>query len=313
MRKLWILHLGIVALLLTSTAHTKTIVNRVIAVVNNDAITKSELDQTMTVIGAGRKGVTAAQIKQEALSRLIDEHLLRQAMSRSKIVVSDADLAAAYRQFLKERNLTDAKLRRIIAARGMPFSAFQQQLSMQIKQGKFLQTEIGRNIHISEAELRDFYRRNVKQFATSGRVRIAQILIPCKDPNDPKMRNKAYRKALKIAQKARHSDFAEVARKYSSGPEAADGGDMGVFDFANLDPNIASEIKRLRVGVVSEPILSAKGYHILKVLDRGNTNNLDFTQMKPQIEKALYQQKMSGALEQYIGRLRSNAYIDIRS
>ncbi|MBI2346071.1 MAG: peptidylprolyl isomerase, partial [Deltaproteobacteria bacterium] len=90
------------------------------------------------------------------------------------------------------------------------------------------------------------------------------------------------------------------------------GGELGVVEPTTLHPQVARAIARMQVGEVSDPIPSQTGYHILKLLDRGATSGADYQRLKEQIQQVIYQQKMAGAIEQYVRQLRQKSYVEIK-
>lgn len=303
----WIL---IASLLFPCAGHTAQLVDRVVAIVNNDVITEQELTQAIALFQMQVRAPTG-NVRKLTLEKLIDDRLLKQSIDQANVAVSDEELAQAMQGFLQERGITETQLQGALAARGVAMGQFQQQLADQLKQMKFIQTTVGQNVHMSDAEMKNFYQRHRGDFAQAGRVRVAEILLTIPETADAKAQESVHKRARKLAAQARSKDFAEVARKHSSGPERAQGGDLGVIDPATLHRQVAHAIARLQVGDVSEPIRSARGYHILKVLDRGSAGNADFKRLQPQIQQALYQSKMQDALAQYLGKARTKAYIKI--
>lgn len=291
-------------------AHAAQLVDRVVAIVNNDVITEQELTQAMAMFQMQVR-VPTGNVRKLTLEKLIDDRLLKQSIDQANVAVSDEELAQAMQGFLQERGLSESRLQGALAARGVSLAQFQQQLTEQLKQMKFVQTTVGQNVHMSDAEMQNFYQRHRGEFSQTGRVRVAEILLIIPPSADAKAQEDVHRRATKLAAQAHSKDFAGMARKHSDGPERAQGGDLGVIDPATLHRQVAHAIARLQVGDVSEPIRSAKGYHILKVLDRGGAGSADFKRLQPQIQQALYQSKMQDALEQYLGKARTKAYIKV--
>lgn len=312
--KQFLLFISMTAMLVSTTvfARSEKYVDEVVAVVNNDVITKHELDNMLHMMKINPSKTTdRTKIRQVALDRMIDERLLKQNMSKSEISVSEEEIASSMNDFLRARGITKEQLRVGLAQQGSSIGALQNQMVDQIRQMKFIQSEVGKNVRLSEDELRNFYQRNMGQFDKVSRARVSQIFIDVKDTKDEKEWKSARKKARKLSKEARNGEFEKVAKKNSDDAAAKNGGDLGIVDPTKLHPKVGNAIMRLKIGQVSEPIRSTKGYHILKVTDRGSISEDDFKRLKPQIEQALYQTKMSGALEQYLAAMRSKAFIEI--
>lgn len=295
------------------------LVNRVVAIVNGDIITQTDLDQAVALRlpqlppqGLSREAAIQ-MLRQQALEHLIDERLLQQVMQKANVEVSDAEVDVAMQAFLQERGATLAQLEQALSQQHLPLAAFRERLANQLRQMKFVQSEVAKKVSMSDEELRHFYRRNAGKSESTGKVRVAQILLPVTDDGRGTSDKAVRGKADKLVARARHGeDFAALARAHSAGPEAGTGGELGAVDPTTLHPMLAAAIARLRTGDVSEPIRSKQGYHIVKVLDRGTSGADDFIKIKPQLQQALFQEKARSALEQYVAEMRAKAYIEIK-
>ena len=237
---------------------------------------------------------------------------LQECLTLGDQTFSDEEIDAAYRQFLKERRMSEGQLRSALASRGMTLSGLQQRIAGELRQMKYVQSEVGKNVQLNEREMRDFYRRSTgKHDAMAQRRRVSQIFLPFGEETNEKNEAALLKKAQKISRSARNGDFAKLAKKHSAGPEAAEGGDLGVVNPRDLHPSLGGALSRLNVGQVSRPIRTERGLHILKVTGTAPDSDKEYAKYKPQIQQALYQTKMTGALEQFVSKLRAKAYIEI--
>lgn len=302
--------------LLPTLAFASNTVNRVVAIVNDDVITENELQRATQMLSPqlAQRGASVAA-RQTALESLIDERLLGSAMRKASLEVSEDEYQTALQAFLRERRLTEGQLRTALAQQGVTMDSFKQRLMNEIKQMKFLQEQVGSRIALSDEEMRAFYERNPGAFATArtrqSRVRVGEIFLGAPAQATAKAQRAVQQKAQRIAREAQHGDFAAVAKQHSEGPEAAQGGELGIVDPTQMHPRVAAAIAQLRIGAVSAPIRSQRGWHILKLLDRSASGDDDFARVKPQIQAALYQRKMRDAIEQYVAELRAQAYIEV--
>lgn len=294
------------------------IVDRVVAVVNGEAITQSDLDQMMAsrlpeMLRATDRQAAFHSARRQAVEQLVDERLLAQAMKRTKMEVAPDEMDRAFEGFLQQRKMTRPQLEAALHQQGIPMEVFTQRIEEEVRQMKFVQQEVGRRVKISEQEMEEYYRTHMGKFKTSGRVRIAEILLAFAPGTDTTAREALRRRATGIVREIRQGgDFATLAKAHSKGPRAQEGGDLGIVDPTTLHPRVAQTMARLQVGEVSEPIPSKVGYHIIKLIDRGSTTGADYERLKDQIQQALYQEKMRGAIHQYVRQLRQRAYIVIK-
>lgn len=297
---------------LTSPVMARQVVDHVVAIVNNDVITQREVDNLFATMGSALRSsqATAGGLRSRAIERLIDERLLQQAMAKERVELSAEELDAAFQQFLAANHLTRAQFQGALAQRGMRVETFREQMAGQLRQMKFLQSTLGNDIQLDDHELRNFYHRQVNP-TVGTTYHISEIVLA-----PPASRTRDHRavikKAARLAQNARTGEFAKVAKAHSTSTTAATGGERGAVQLADLRPELASAVQRLRVGQVSEPIVTPDGVFIIKLNAARSSADDDFAHRKSQIQQALFHDKMSEALEQYLGRLRAKAYIEIR-
>lgn len=303
----------ILAVLGVSTlAQAAHIVDKVVAIVNNDVITQQQVDGLLAGMGAAPQQPGAAgSLRSRVIERLIDERLLQQAMATEHVELTAEELQAAVNQFLAANHLDRSQLQSALASRGMSLDAFQQQMAGQMRQMKFIQSKLGNDIQINDNELRNFYQRRVgpqSKMPHAMTYHISEIVLarPARDPQS------ALKKAERLAKAARSGDFAKVAKSHSTSTTAAKGGDRGAVALTDLRPELSTAVQRLRVGQVTDPIVTDDGIVILKLNAARSPADDDFATRKSQIQQALFQDKMTDALEQYLGKLRAKAYIELR-
>lgn len=149
-----------------AAASNAEIVDRVVAVVDGDVITLSELDNIVNMkTKSSPKGSQRREIaRREVLDQMIDEVLLNQAIEKAKITVNDDDLARAIANVLRQNKITIEQLHADLARKGISFENYKKQLMVQIRYIKFINQVIGTQIKISERELRDYYERNINEY-----------------------------------------------------------------------------------------------------------------------------------------------------
>lgn len=155
-----------IAFLVVSSVCTAEIIDRVVAVVDGDIITLSDLEDAINMKAKGsRKGSQRREIaRQEALDQLIDDVLLTHAIEKAKITVDDDDLSRAIANVLRQNQITIEQLHADLAKKGISFETYKKQLALQIRYIKFINQVIGPQVKISERELRDYYERNKGEY-----------------------------------------------------------------------------------------------------------------------------------------------------
>lgn len=288
------------------------VIDHIVAIVNNEAITERDVSLAMRKpMGVGEKKAAAANRK-EALETLIQEKLMGQAMGQSNIAVNEDDINRAMRNVMAQYGMSSTdQLRAAVAKQGLTFDQYRDNLKRHIQQIKFINQQIGSQIKISDQDLEDYYQQHMKKFGGTSAVHIAEIVFPINEHMTEAEGHALENKVKDVAGKLNRSNFRQMAAKYSQGPNATQGGDLGVVDPKSLPPEIAGAITSMRSGDISPPIVTKGAIAIVMVMERGEATTKDFERLKDQIYNILYEQRMQDAMKAYTAQLRQNAYVQI--
>jgi peptidyl-prolyl cis-trans isomerase SurA len=290
------------------------IVERIIARVNNEIITQHQYEQEQNKLreelaeqysGAELE----AQIREESknlLRNLIDESLMVQKAKDLDINV-ETDVVKQLDDIRKKNNLATLEdLETEVEKQGLNYEDFKDRIRRQLLMQEVISHEVGSRILLSQEEARKFYEAHKQEFKSPGMVRLGQILISTekrKPEEAEKMANEA------LAQLKAGQRFSTVAKKYSDGPSAEQGGDVGFMKEGTLAPSIAAVVAKLDLNEFSDPIQTKYGYVILKVLERYSPGIPKFEEVQQRVNEVLYDQKMQPDLREYLLRLRRESYI----
>jgi peptidyl-prolyl cis-trans isomerase SurA len=297
------------------------VVDRIVALVNGDVITQSEMEQMGTYIFQQvRQTSTAAEreeklkkARMEVLSHLIESKLLEEEMKKRKIEVPERDVDAAISDVLKNSGFTEAELRKYLAREGMTYSAYRQKVRDELGKMRLVSREIKSKIVIDEDEMKKYYRDNQEKFTDPLEVKIQQIFFPL--PPDARKDEAAavQAEARAVLEKARKGeDFTELAKKYSRGPEATEGGLLGWFKHKELLPELETAGFKLKTGEVSELIRGSAGFHIIRVLEKKGGEPRPFAEVQFKIREDMSQEEAEKKFQEWLKDLRAKAYIEIR-
>lgn len=150
----------LVLLHLMSSIATAETIDRIVAVVNSDIITESDVKELVSEYKKNNDKNT----RRAALDRLIDELLLKHAVEKAKITVGDDDLTRAIQNVLRQNQITPEQLKADLAAKGMSFDTYKQRLAGQIRLIKFTNQIIGQQVKLTDRKVREYYERNKAQF-----------------------------------------------------------------------------------------------------------------------------------------------------
>lgn len=306
------------------------IIDRIAAVVNLDVITLSDVEEAVlqqaVAIAASRGGsrpqagdpvFAAAALTPQALSlqlhRLVDRRLQEQDAEQHGITVTDAELHQALED-IKTRNrfASDEALATALATEGLTLEQYRRQLRSELLVAKLVNREVRSTVVISPEETRLYYDQHPEEFALPERVKLRQIFFASPSANAEDHADTRAKAQTVLEQLKNGADFDQMARRYSNGPEAKEGGELGWFTPGTLMAQLDRVAFTLQDGQISDLIESPQGWHILKMEAREGHRQQTFEQAQEKVHALLMEQRTQQRYEEWFLELRRNAYVDIR-
>ena len=298
-----------------------TVVEDVIARVNDQIISRSDIERAQQELAQeGRQqGASQAEmdLRQKQLLRdLIDQQLL---LSKGKQlgITGDTELVKRLDDIRKQNKFdTMEDLEKAAAAQGVSFEDFKANIRNSIITQQVVRDEVGRRLQLSMADVQKYYDAHKQEFSQPESVHLSEILIPTPAVAGGAPDNATVAKALATANSVHSSlkdgaNFADLAKKFSGGATAQQGGDLGDYKRGALAKELEDKTFVLPAGGYTEPIRTRQGYVILKV-DAHNAGGVPpLADVQQQVEESIYNQQMQPALRSYLTHLREDAYIDI--
>ncbi len=303
------------------------LIDRVVAVVNDQVITMSEVNDA----GKGYfKKITdqapPAQVedalsraREEVLGTLIDKTLITQEAEKQNVSVSDAEIQAATQQMLDNNKITIEMLRTQLEQMGMDLISYQDTLRNQILQSKLVNYEIRSKLIITEDMILDYYDTNYTKHISNGGYYLMQMGFIWSQPDSESVSktNATKEDARKRANRVHAlvvggQDFRTLAQKFSDLPSAADGGDIGVFQEDDMAPYMQDAILKLSPGAISDIIETPSGFQFFKLLSSQDGEivvQTSFESVKEEIRAQLYEQQLKQQFDEWVKNIKENAYI----
>ena len=252
--------------------------NRILSVVNGDAITQAEVTSRSRLfalnVGMGVAPEILTRLQPQVLRLAVDERLRIQEIQRRRIGVTDADIAEAISDIERRNNLPGGAMRNQLRNAGIQPRVLFDQIRAQIGWGRLLRQALGPLGEISEQEVADAIATRRAQEARAEFL-VGEIFLPVDDPaNEAEVRRFADEV---IGQIRRGSAFPVVATQFSQAQSALNGGDLGWVGLNQLDPDVARIVERMPAGAVSNPVRVAGGFQIITLRARregGQANQL---------------------------------------
>ena len=268
------------ALFLGTAAHAAVQpLDKVVAIVDNDVIMQSQLDQRVkevqqTIAKRGQDVPPASVLDQQVLERLIVENLQLQIGERSGIRITDEELNQAIGTIAQRNNMTVDQFRQALAHDGLSYEDAREQVRREMIISRVRQRRVAERIQVTDQEVKNFLKSPMGAMQQSDEYRLANILIPTPDRASSEDIQAAGKKAVDIYNQLQQgADFAKLAIANSSSDNALEGGDMGWRKAAQLPPPFDEELSRMNAGDVTKPVRIPIGFIILKVNEKrgGNT------------------------------------------
>lgn len=315
----------LITVFISTSISAKEVIDRVVAIVNDDLITLSELRETSLSLDP-----TSSEPLDErtVLNQMVESKLFEQEAKKRGLTVSDAELDASIAEVRNRYGLDEDQMEEVLKKQNLTPETFREQWRIQTLGNKLLESQLRNKIVITDDEIVEYYKENYGEIDYSStfeetsdeEVEVAHILISPETPD-------AEGKAVEVAELAKSgNDFATLAREYSDDSFTADkGGNLGTFKKGDLIEQLEVAVESTPEGKVSGPVETPAGYHVIKVLKRtgpqsakkkndapaGDEEFISDSE-KEEIRQVLHRQKAQEQLQSWLKDIREKAYVEIK-
>ncbi|MBU1863937.1 MAG: peptidylprolyl isomerase [Candidatus Omnitrophica bacterium] len=300
------------------SAYAET-VNRIVAVVNDEAITQSELDVLLVPlykqyrsVYSGDEFVTKMnEARSNLLNQLIEDRLVAQEAKRIGVKVSEDEIEVqveevkkkfvseeAFNDFLFQQNITIDKL----------YKRYEEQIAIR----KLHQYEVRQKVVVSPGELETYYEEHLDDFTEKEKLKVRTILIKKKRGEESIVDEAKKKMDIVVEELKKGVSFAELARQYSGGTHAAEGGELGFITKGELIPQFDAVLFGLSVGERSPILETDIGFHIFSIDAKQEKKVKELPQVKEEIRDRIFRFKSKERFKTWMNELKENAYISIK-
>ena len=302
-----------------TTLDPDSVHDRVICVVNNDAITLFELDEAEAYYlyetkEAAPAGEARTALRDRLIQRIIENRLQLQQAEREKITVEDTEIAEQIADIMKKMNVkTDAELEQALRAQSVTVESVKKRLRDQIMVDRVRRRRENLRVTVTEQEI-DRYVEQTRQKLATGLTFEARHILFIPDPNRGEDGwEEARRRAADAYDRVlSDGDFGELAKELSQDGSGKDGGSLGPLKRGELAADIESAILRLSPGEASAPFRSQVGYHLFRLDSKETLTGDGLVQARNQIRDILLREKLQVRLREWLAEIRQRAIIDMR-
>ncbi len=305
--------------LLTPSFAEAELVDRIVAIVNDDVITFSDLNREGAALfrqitrQAPPEQVERAllQAREEMLGNLIDKLIVEQRARKIGLSVSDGEVDAAVERIITRNNVPREKFLAQLALMETTEKQYREHIRSQMLQERLVEYEIRSRVVVSEERMKEYYERQYAEKTREESYHILQMGFSWQD-DSPEAKAGARQRAETVREQAiAGQDFRTLARQHSDLPSAVDGGDIGVFARDEMNAAMQRSILALQPGQISPIEETPAGYQFFKLLsDRGDASlQGSYESVKEEIRKRLYEEDLNNQFKKWVKELRDEAYI----
>jgi len=308
-------------LLFTGAAVSGEVVDRIVAVVNDDIIRLVELNRAVAQV---EEQIRSRQypgdiekeeiykIRTEVLNNLIDEKLADQEIRNTGIFVDEREIDNAIEQVKAMNYYSDEDLRAALAASSVSLEEYREEIKRQILRNKLVNTRIKSKIIITESDIEDYYNNNFDKYAPKKYYELRNIIMMYPPVKDERSRKAVYDRMQAVYRELEAgASFDETAQQYSEAMNAEDGGMLGSFVFDELAENIRTAIRDLKPGEFSSITETDQGFQIFFVEKIEEKGGGTLTEVTDEIRQLLYEKTVNEKFQAWIDELREDAHIKI--
>ncbi len=299
----------------------EAVVDRIVAVVNQEIITFSEIEKWSRPLQAEiqtedrlERRERLQEVFRKILDKIIEEKLIEQEARKSGIKVTSKEIEVAVEDVKQKNKINQEGLEKALAMEGLTLEAFKKDLERRILHAKFVHSAVKVEQKAGEKELIGFFQNNLNHYRANESYRPAHILFLIPHDATPEQIRGIRKKSQKVLERIKEgADFTKMAMEYSEDTSSRkEGGDLGYFRKGELLPALEKEAIRLQVGEVSGLIRTELGFHILKLLDRKGGEPPPFEEIKEKVQADYYEKELEKALQQFLGKLKEKSVIEIK-
>lgn len=314
----WLLAAGGAAWAQAPATPEPMVLDRVVASVNDEAITLSEVQEEgqpvirkifQDFVGTERER-RLDQAKRRYLEEMIDRRLILQVARREGMLPSQAEVQGAIEELKRNNNVTDeAQFRALLRAEGLTFEQVRRSVSDRLAIGRVVARQVRSTILLGEDELLKHYAANRESYRRTPEANIRLLLVAVTPSRgEAAARARAEEALAKIRGGA---DFARVVEEYSDSPTRERGGDLGAVHRGELAPEIEAVAFSLPAGGVSAPIRTDGGWSLIRVESVKAEPVAPFAEVREAVRTDLFQQKFEVRRKEWLAGLRARASIQI--
>lgn len=297
------------------------VVDRIVAVVNDDLITLYDLNKTLQPYEENIKALgyaperereTLFKLRSDLLKQLIERKLTDQVIKRNNIEVSQEEIDFALERLKESRSLTDEDLRAGLAQQGLTLEEYRKNIKQQLLRNKLVNLEIKSKIVITEDDIKIYYDAHREKYAGVKKYHLWNIFIRLSEFADEPTKRRAFEKMEAVITKLRQGQtFESLAAEDSDSSTDPKGADLGLYELGELSPQLQKAVGVMQAGDFSPILETDMGYQIIYVQKIAETDPKSLEKVKSEIQETLYTEAVDNRFQAWLEELRKRAHIKV--
>jgi parvulin-like peptidyl-prolyl isomerase len=298
------------------------IVDRVVAVVNDEVVLSTELMMRVAPMAFELNKITdprerarrQAKLSGQILDEMVNEQLVTQAAAAAKLDVSSKEVEAAITDLKKQNKLDDDQLADALRLQGYSMSSYRKDVRNQILRMRAVNTLVRPKVSITEDDVRAKYDEGKRRASQVSEVHLQHILVAVPAGSTKEVQDAARAKATKALDLAKGgADFGKLAETYSDDPATKNtGGDLGWIERGTIPTEWEIIVFAMAKGETRGPINGKNGLHIFRVSEVKDTKQADFASVKERLRNELYRVELDKQTRIWVDELRKKAHFEIK-
>lgn len=285
------------------------IVDRIVAIVNEEIITLGDVEEFVEVekaekIKSIRDYFLGLKLR-EKLELLIEDRLIRQEAKRMGIEVGEGEIDQVVEGIKRKNLISDDELKENLKRENISYESFRQGIRDAIIRERVISRMVTPELNLDDRKLREYYDLHKDEFKEEE-VRLRQVFISGVREDSRERAKKALSLIIKGV------PFEEVAKEYSDEPSGKYGGDIGFVKKNDLIPELRDALKGKAKGEITDIIRSPYGYHILRLEEIKGGNPPPFDEVKEEIKRRLILEESQKRYREFVEKLKRKSYIEIK-
>jgi peptidyl-prolyl cis-trans isomerase SurA len=306
---------------INAQAEERLVVDRIVAVVNDEIITLYDLNQTLKPYEENIQALgyppekareTLFKLRTDLLNKLVDEKLADQQIKKNSIRVSAQEIDKTIERIKEGRSYTDEDLRAGLAEQGLTIEEYRENLKTQLLRGKLVNREVKSKIVITSEEIEKYYNDHIEKYAGETKYHLWNIFIRFSQLADESEKQIAFEKMETVLRQLKQDrSFESLAAEAPDSPQSPEGTDLGLFRLEELSAQLRNAVKDMKAGEYSSILNIAEGYQIIYVQKVLVTDPKAVSDVKAEIEDVLYNEAVDNRYDTWLSELRKQSHIKI--